>query len=57
MDILDPFGEGRDPSPGEEYVKLADELASFVKYIGGPKLNEDALAVLIADFSAWIKRQ
>lgn len=55
MDIHNPFDEERGESPGEEYVRFADELASFVRGIGGPRLNPEALAVVISDFFAWLK--
>lgn len=55
MDIHNPFGEEVKPAPGNEYQKLAGELSSFVSQVGGPRLNEDALATLIADLFAWLK--
>lgn len=57
MDIHNPYDEPERPeSPGEQYVRFADELASFVRGIGGPRLNEDALAVLLADVFSWLKK-
>lgn len=55
MDIHNPFEEPVKPAPGLEYSRFAGELASFVHYIGGPKLDEQALSVIIADFFAWLK--
>lgn len=55
MDIEPPFREEPKPAPGEKYAELAHAVASFSHYIGGPKLNEDAVAILIADVFAWLK--
>ncbi len=54
-DPLNPYEEDIPKSPGELAYDLARELASIVENIGGPKLNENALATLIVDLQAWWK--
>ena len=55
MDIPDPFEEERPKSVGEKVQTLASELAQIVHSVGGPKLNEDAIATLMVDIRAWWK--
>lgn len=55
MDIFNPYDEEREESPGEQYQHLAGEIASLVRSIGGPRLNEPALAVLLANIFSWYK--
>lgn len=55
IDPLNPYAEDHPKSPGEQAFELATELASIVESVGGPKLNENALATLIVDLRTWWK--
>lgn len=54
MDINNPYAESpKKPSPGEKASHDASIIASFIEAIGGPKLNQEALAIVLTDLQSW----